>query len=467
MRTEIRFHEGLKGSGVVVSVTYNQSRLVFDFGAPFKPDTNIYDGMVMRRNESRLIDALRLGETPLIDGIYPRKNITMWNGNLYNDLQPFEESTLNTMVLISHLHLDHMSNIDYLDESIPVIMHKNSKLLLNALSDIHEGVTHTNIVPVEYEEEIRYGEITITPYFSDHPCYGSTSYFIETPDMKILYSGDIRFHGVSRERAFKEIERLGEKEIDLLIVDGTSYSPSKFIHNPEKIEELARPSKDILEGMFLETGIYEDVANQLNNQDKMGLFCIYHRDMQLIEALIETMNKINREVIFETETAYIINKVLNKSVSFYHPDMELDEEILDYVRKNNKELSFKDINENKSKYLVQVTYKNILNLHSLECNGGVFFHLFGDPFGKDNKSVRILKTMLENNGIDYVGYSNVYSFNHAFPNHLSWMIGTLAPKNVVCVHSNNPEKLNAMGSNHILPEQHVPYIYENEQLKML
>ena len=172
MRTEIRFHEGLKGSGVVVSVTYNQSRLVFDFGAPFKPDTNIYDGMVMRRNESRLIDALRLGETPLIDGIYPRKNITMWNGNLYNDLQPFEESTLNTMVLISHLHLDHMSNIDYLDKSIPVIMHKNSKLLLNALSDIHEGVTHTNIVPVEYEEEIKHGEITITPYFSDHPCYG-------------------------------------------------------------------------------------------------------------------------------------------------------------------------------------------------------------------------------------------------------------------------------------------------------
>ena len=467
MKTEIRFHEGLKGSGVVVSVTYNKSRLVFDFGAPFKPDTNIYDGIVMRRKDSKLIDALRLGETPCIDGIYPRESLKMWNGNLYNDLQPFDESDLNTMVLISHLHLDHMSNIDYLDETIPVIMHKNSKHLLNALSDINEGTTHTNIIPVEYEQEIQHGEIVVTPYFSDHPCYGSASYFIKTPDMNILYSGDIRFHGVSRERAFNEIERLGQKDIDLLIVDGTSYSPSKFIHDPKEIEDLAKPSKDILKGMFLETGIYEDVANQLNGQDKMGTFCIYHRDMQLIEALIKTMDDVNREVIFETETAYIINKVLNKSVKFYHPDMELDEEILDYVRKNNTELTFKDINENKSKYLVQVTYKNILNLHSLDCKGGVFFHLFGDPFGKDNKSVRILKNMLENNGVDYVGYSNVYSFNHAFPNHLSWMIGTLAPKNVVCVHSNNPEKLNAMGSRHTLPERHVPYIYENEQLKML
>ena len=45
---------------------------------------------------------------------------------------------------------------------------------------------------------------------------------------KFLYTGDIRFHGLSRERAFEEIEKLGQKEIDVAIVDGTSYSPSKY-----------------------------------------------------------------------------------------------------------------------------------------------------------------------------------------------------------------------------------------------
>ncbi|MBR5796151.1 MAG: hypothetical protein IKY26_08390, partial [Erysipelotrichaceae bacterium] len=90
---------------------------------------------------------------------------------------------------------------------------------------------------------------------------------------------------------------------------------------------------------------------------------------------------------------------------------------------------------------------------------GIYFHLFGDPFGKagcDN-----LAKILNMTSTKYVGYSNVYSFNHAFPNHLSWMIQTLAPKNVVCVHSNCPEKLNAMGANHVLPEQNAPYIYED------
>lgn len=464
MKTEIRFHEGLKGSGVVVSVTYNQSRLVFDFGAPFRPDTNIYDGVVLKRNQNKLIDAFRLQETPLIDGIYPKDSLMMWNKKLYNDLQPYEESNLDTIVMISHLHLDHMSNIDYLHDDIPVYMHSNAHKLLNALKDIHEGSSHVNIKDVEYEKSFKHGDFIITPHFNDHPCYGTTSYYIEAPDIKILYSGDIRFHGASNKKAFEEIEKLSEKEIDLLIVDGTSYSPSKFIHDPKKIEELSRPSKDILEGMFLETGIYEDCANQCANTKEMGLFCIYHRDMQLIENLIQKMNEVNREVIFETETAYIINKVLGKKVSFYQPDMEIDSDILEYVREKNHELSFKELNENKDKVFVQVSYKNILNLHSLNCENGIFFHLFGDPFGKDNKSVRILKTMLENNKINYVGYSNVYSFNHAFPNHLSWMIGTLAPKNVVCVHSNNPEKLNAMGSNQILPKQHIPYVYNGQEI---
>ena len=52
MKTEIRFHEGLKGSGVVVSVTHENYRLIFDFGAPFRPNTNFYDGVVLHRKEN-------------------------------------------------------------------------------------------------------------------------------------------------------------------------------------------------------------------------------------------------------------------------------------------------------------------------------------------------------------------------------------------------------------------------------
>ena len=458
MKTELRVHEGLKGSGVVCSLTYGKHRVVFDFGAPFKPDLNIYDGVVARRNKSALLDSLRLGETPVLGGVYAKEDITLHDGSVYANMDAYEDVDVDTCVIISHLHLDHMANIKYLHKDVPVYMHKNGKHLLDVLEDINEGTPHEKVIGVEYEEPFMHGPFKITLHFNDHPCHGSTSYYIECPDIKVLYTGDIRFHGLSRERAFEEIEKLGQKEIDLLVVDGTSYSPSKFIHNPEKIKELSEPSKDMKEGMFLEQKIYDDIREQLLDNPNLGLFCIYHRDMQLINAL----DTLGRTVLYEVETAYVIHKVLNKSVHFYQPDCKTDPEILAYVKEHNTEVSYEEIHAHPEKYFVQVSYKNVMDVFSLPAKDGVFFHLFGDPFGKDG--CNNLQNILARVETKYVGYSNVYSFNHAFPNHLSWMIQTLGPKNIVCVHSNNPEKLNAMGAHHVLPEQNEAYVIENEVL---
>ena len=265
---------------------------------------------------------------------------------------------------------------------------------------------------------------------------------------------------MSKERAFEEIEKLGKKDIHLLIFDGVSYSPSKYTYDFEQIEELSKPSKEVKYGSFLEQKIYDDIKDRLNSNQNMGLFNIYHRDMQLIQAL----DTVGRTVVYEVETAYVIHKVLNKRVHFYQTDREMDREILNYVKANNIELTMDDINAHPQQYFVQVSYENIMNLFSLKGKDGLYFHLFGVPFGQNNRSCQILQKLLQKNEIEYVGYSNVYSFNHAFPNQLSWMIQALQPDNLVCVHANTPEKVNAMGYHHVLPEQNESYIIENGRL---
>lgn len=460
MKTEVCFHEGLKGSGVVVSVTHGKDRVVFDFGAPFRPDQNPYDGTVRHRSVSALKDALRLKETPPLDGVYSKRDLL----DFPTSIQPYEESELNTAVLISHLHLDHMSNICFLDESIPVYMHKRGKRLLEALDKINEGTPHQRIVGVEYGEVIEWGTLRCTPYFSDHPCWGSAGYLIEAPDSTIYYTGDIRYHGLQKERAFEEIEKLADIKIDLLIVDGTSYSPSKFKHDASKIDKIAQPNRDILPGMFLEASVYEDLYQKLKASKDLGLFSIYHRDMQLIEALIEHAEKAGRTVVFEVETAFIINQVLDRAVCFYVPDTPQDLRIVEAVRERNQEWTTVQINAEPDKMLVQVSYKNIMTMLSLNTKKGWFFHLFAEPFGTGNKACRIFEAMLKKAEVNLVSYSNVYSFNHAFPNHLSYVIDTIKPIHVVAVHSNVPEKLNAMKAKAILPKQNVPYVFEQETL---
>lgn len=450
MNTEIIFHEGLHGSGVVVELRYGTDRVIFDFGAPFTPNSAIFDGTVQHRIKGNLRDHLLLGLTPKVDGVYPKEDLTTVTGDIFENLLPYEESPFKTGILISHMHLDHMSNIDFLAEDIPVYMSKDGVNLNNALCGINEGSLHKNIIGVSLYEDIQIGAIHSYPYFSDHPCYGSVGYLIKTPDKTIYYSGDIRYHGLQREKAFKELEKLTDTKIDLLILDGTSYSPDKYKGNRN-----SESSKDILEGEFSEASIYKDVEFKLQNSNELGIFNIYHRDMQLITALIDTVSSLHRHIVFEAETAYVIKKVLNRNVDYYLGDYTYPKTILDEL-KDNQRIDLKDVNEHPKNYFIQVSYKNILTLLNMNVENGYFFQLFGEPFGR-KKGMDILNHIMELKQINYVGYSNVYSFNHAFPNHLSYLLDTLKAETVVVVHSDTPENLDARSSKKWMPEQGVKY----------
>ncbi len=173
MKTEIIFHEGLHGSGVVVELRYGKDRVIFDFGAPFNPNAAIYDGAILHRSQGDLRDNLKLGLTAKVHGVYPKKLLEDVYGNMAEHLTPYEESTYNTAILISHMHLDHMSNIDFLAEDIPVYMSKDSVCLNEALRGIKEGALHKNIIGVDLYEDHAVGAIHFSAYFSDHPCYDS------------------------------------------------------------------------------------------------------------------------------------------------------------------------------------------------------------------------------------------------------------------------------------------------------
>ena len=109
MKTKVNFVRGLKGMGVIIMITYNKSRVIFDFGAPFEPLTQIYDGTVLIRNKKRVKDALLLNQAPMIDYLYSKESLDDIN------LKPAEENPFEIAIFISHCHKDHMSEIDKVD----------------------------------------------------------------------------------------------------------------------------------------------------------------------------------------------------------------------------------------------------------------------------------------------------------------------------------------------------------------
>ena len=453
MNTEIIFHKGTKGSGVVIELIYDHARVLFDFGAPFEPLAQIYDGKLNKRLRSRVKDALLLEQIPYIDGVFPASDIADI------DLISAEDSQYDTLVLISHLHLDHMSGIDLIHPDIPVYMHFNAYKLQKCLEEIGESVHYRDYSYFEYEQMLTIGQIEIIPFFSDHPCYGSSGFLIKTPTSTVFYSGDIRFHGLQSKRAFDELTKISKTPIDLLIIDGTTYSNQEFTYDADQTL-LSVPSKKLLDHCLSENDIYRQLKDELSKTTALGVFNIYHRDLQLITALIKMAKSTKREIVFEPKTAYLVHELLAirpKVIDLENNTLVLDQRSYDFVDKQA-------IIDHPEHYLIQNSYVNILELIDYRHISGIYFHLFGEPFVSATKEYKIMTNVIANLAWRFVSYTNLYAFNHAYPNHLAYMIAKLNAKTVVAVHSRSPEKMNPVHSKQIFPIEKITYLLVNGDL---
>lgn len=458
MSTKIIFHEGLNGSGVVVSITYNNSRVIFDFGAPFTPMTQPYDGHVERRKKAWVNDALRLGQIPPIDGVFAAMDL-----GPKSPILPFEKSRLTTGVIISHLHLDHMSGIGMVHPEIPVYLHRDAYELQKALDDIGESVGERDYSPIEFHQPFMIGEIQVTAYFSDHPCAGAVGYLVATPDGKVYYTGDIRMHGNRVARVVEEMAMVAAEQVDLLIMDTTTLSPSIYSSKVEEIE----PSLAIPEGMPTEQQVLDRVLADLLQARGLGIFNIYHRDIEFIKGLFDIAQRSNREIVFEPKTAYIVNRILGLYPAVYVPDNDdYGDKAPAYYSKVIAEapriVSVQDINDSPNAWFLQNSYENILELFDLPAEGARYYHLNGVPLVEGARDYANMLRVLRLTHIDYAAFANLYCYNHAFPNNLLYMAERIHAKYLVGVHSSHPERLTSrVSSQQVVPKKGEPvYLVE-------
>lgn len=446
-KTKIRFWRGQKGMGILISITNGLDRIILDFGAPFEPLNNIYDGVIRPRFVNRVKDGLLLKKILPLPGIYDLADL--------KDLPvlSYQECDLNTAVFISHLHLDHMSEIDKLSEEIPVYIHTDGIELYHALNHLEKKTADNLLIPFDYHEEIKIGNITVIPFFSDHPCPGSAGFLIRCEDTTIFYSGDIRFHGLNHEKAFTEIEKVAEEKIDLLIVDATTVSPQEFYLDPSVYSE---PSKEIPQGCLSEYDIYNDIISTLTLKRHLGIFNQYIRDVDMMVRMMAVAKKLNRTIVFEPDFAYVLKKVRKLTVPIRLYGNE-DPQIMSELR-NNPVVNARLIKDTPSSWLLQNSYPEIMGLGDFEGIRGDYYHLFGEPLVPEEDDYQLMLKILEKLDFSFHSYANLYSFSHSYPNQLAYVIKTINASSVVAVHSKKPENLNPVNSIQFFPDEEKEYV---------
>ena len=71
------------------------------------------------------------------------------------------------------------------------------------------------------------GDIKVTPYAVDHSCFGAVAFLVEADGKKLLYSGDLRWHGRKPGMIKSLVEEVGPMQIDALVMAGTHFGSKR------------------------------------------------------------------------------------------------------------------------------------------------------------------------------------------------------------------------------------------------
>lgn len=394
-KTTIKFYSGLDSiGGVIMEVKYNKYRAFFEAGVEYNPAFDIFDGAVNIRKNS-IPDYLWINEIPMIDGIYPKEFIKEKFPNLISS-EDFEID--DQAFFISHMHLDHMKMMGLISPDIKVYLSKPAQVLEKALEEVNLGVE--SIRGLKYEtlnEETYIGDIYVRRFILNDDSYQDYSFYIETPDLKIHYTGDVFVYGKYEDNILKEIEYLNEKNVDILVCEGTRFFSDTDPNT--KIYPSFKPKDKLITKSQLDDFIF----NRTVNYDGLIFFNYYEREMSDVMFLEHLASKTNRTIVYEPESAHLINCFFNKKLNILIPDTYKDKpSYLQTIIDNNILISKQDIINNPSKYIVQNTYPNILELLDYRNIKSLYLHHSGIPLGEFDPKYKNMKRIIQLANTEYL-----------------------------------------------------------------
>lgn len=439
-QTKLTFWGGLNTiGGNIVSIQYGNYRIITDFGA--LAGVNIMDLLSKEATNAHLAT----GQLPAIAGLYPQSAI----GDF--DLESFESSDLDTIICLSHLHLDHLGAFGQLPEELPIYA-------LEEAVAFYQQLEKTALLPsykvnwqkVTAEHPLQHGPFEIVFHESDHDTVGAASIFIKSPDVKIVYSGDFRLTGFHPEKVLNWAQKAREFEADLFLVEGTTFShldteaPPVDLALAEVTRSINSPNEIKLMNSI------EAVAQA--HPEQLIAFNGYPQNIERLLVLAELFTTLGRSLVMDQTyfalmkpylTGYLNVKYLDLAESGVNPE-------------SNDAVTLEMLREAPQHYILQFDYERHEHVFSLEA--GVYFHSNGMPLGSYMAEYEPYVRRFIEAGWEFY-HANVSG--HAAPNDLLLVNYLTQAKLVVPWHTFQPElyaeALEDIGLKTWLPAYHVTY----------
>ena len=189
-------------------------------------------------------------------------------------------------LFLSHAHADHYGFLDLLPQDTPIYATEETFAML-ALDGIlgDDPTKHLEKHPLKSGQSCEVADIKVTAYIVDHSAYGACAHLIECDGKRILYSGDIRLHGV-KGVLYKNLP----KNVDYLLLEGTNILRAK-----------SNPTERDIENQFVEA--FNDAP------DALHLVWCSAKNIDRICALFRACIRCGRTLVLDPYTANVLAAV--------------------------------------------------------------------------------------------------------------------------------------------------------------
>ena len=355
-------------------------------------------------------------------------------------------------LFLSHAHADHYGLLGLLPQDTPIYATEETFAML-ALDGIlgDDPAKHLKKYPLKSGQSCEVADIIVTAYTVDHSAYGACAFLIECDGKRILYSGDIRLHGV-KGVLYKNLP----KDVDYLLLEGTNILRTK-----------SNPTERDIEKQFIEA--FNDAP------DALHLVWSSAKNIDRICALFRACKRCGKTLVIDPYTANVLAAVagLNPKIpttttaehmKVYFPprlttrltERNKDQYIYSLNPKQNK-VSYDDFARSPEKYVMLVRPTVLTYLQRIKAARIRLIKSIWGGYWDESNTERFRSWVEEH--CEQV--KDIHSSGHADTKSLQRIVEHIRPQTIIPIHTDSPSSFGK-----IFSESHILYLYDNRSIEL-
>jgi len=425
------------------------ARIWLDMGASFDLGEAYFVEFLVPRDRFGLRDYFAVDLLPRIQGLYSADALDPTD-------MPWEPPAFSA-IFITHVHYDHTQHLRWVDPNIPVHLGEGARTILESL-DTTARQPNLRLGAHAYDT-FRSGQgttvdgIEVEPIHVDHSAPAAYGYIVHTSEGAIAYTGDLRHHGPMKRLTEDFIAAAAKAKPIALITEGTRVTPDD-------------PRESLTEA-DVKAGALRLLADR---RDKAALVTFPPRDVDRIRTFFETAREVGRRFVVNGKTAHLL-LTLRKDTRIQVPDVTKEADLVLYDRQMKKidpwerdlqtmmkdrVVTAQDIARRPGEYLVQLDFWHLPELVDLKPPpGSPFIHSKSEPFEEDDVNDAVLESWLTRFGLVR---HQLHASGHLSEREVGEMLEAIAPKVVIPVHTEHPDRFTRLARHVIQPQRVAPLL---------